>query len=60
MKKIEEFARENWKMIIAIICIIGFLMFAKNVWSKEIMEADITRTQFCSKLSNVRFWNRFC
>ncbi len=43
MKNLKEFAYKNWKIIIVIICITGFLMFAKNVWSQEIMQADIYR-----------------
>lgn len=44
--KIKEFFENNWKLIIITICIIGFLMVAKSVFYKEIMEADVAGHNF--------------
>lgn len=41
MNKIKELCIKNWRLIIVIVCIIGFLIFAKSVFYKEIMEADV-------------------
>ena len=43
---IKKFLADNWKIVVMIICIIGFLMFAKGVFYKEIMEADVAGHNF--------------
>lgn len=47
--KIKEFFANKWKLIIILICIIGFLMFAKSVFYKEIMQADVAGHNFVIK-----------
>lgn len=49
MNKIKDFFIKNWKLIIVVVCIIGFLMFAKSVFYKEIMEADVIGQRFIVK-----------
>ncbi|MCI8519234.1 MAG: phosphatase PAP2 family protein [Clostridia bacterium] len=44
--KVKELLANNWKLIVMIICIIGFLMLAKSVFYKEIMEADVAGHNF--------------
>ena len=44
--KIRKLFAENWKVVVSVICIIGFLIFAKSVFHKEIMEADIVGHNF--------------
>lgn len=40
-KKIKEFITKNLKWIILLICLIGFLAIAEDVFNKEIMSGDI-------------------
>ena len=49
MNKIKEIIIKERKWIVAFICIIGFLMFAEDVFTKEIMLVDITGYDFISK-----------
>lgn len=49
MKKIKEFIIKNWKWIILIFCIINFLIIAKNVFNKQIMNIDLIRTKYYRK-----------
>ena len=49
MNKIKEIIIKERKWIVAFICIIGFLMFAEDVFTKEIMLVDIIGYDFVSK-----------
>lgn len=49
MNKIKKIIIKEWKWIVAFICIILFLMFAEDVFEKEIMLVDITGYDFVSK-----------
>lgn len=44
--KMKEFFAKNWKGVVTVICIFSFLMIAKSVFSKEIMQADIMGHNF--------------
>lgn len=43
--KIEVFIAKNLKWIILFACLVGFLAITREVFSKEIMNADILRLQ---------------
>lgn len=47
-KIIKEFIMKKWKLIILLICIIGFLLLAEDVFNKEIMNGDIIGYKFVS------------
>lgn len=41
IKKVKDFVFKNLKWIILFVCLIGFIVLAKDVFNKEIMDADI-------------------
>ena len=47
--KIKEFIIKNLKWIILLICMIGFLALAEDVFNKEIMKGDIIGYKYISK-----------
>ena len=49
MNKIKNIIIKNLKWLVAFICVIVFLMFAEDVFTKEIMLVDITGYDFISK-----------
>ena len=50
MKKIKEFIIKEWVWIIGVICLIGFLLLAEDVFNKEIMQGDIIGYKLVSYL----------
>ena len=49
MKQYLEVIKRNWKWIILVVCIIVFILIAKNVFNNEIMSADVKGYDFISK-----------
>lgn len=49
IEKIEEIFIKNWKWIILVFCIINFLIIAKNVFNKQIINIDLIRTKYYRK-----------
>lgn len=51
----KNFIKSKWQWIIAIICIIGFIAIAEDVFHKEIMKGDIVGYDIISRLSKLKF-----
>ena len=49
MKKVKKFMKNNFKWFILLICVIGFIKLAEDVFAKEIMVADVVGYQIISK-----------
>lgn len=49
MNKVKEFTMKNLKWIILLICLIGFLALAEDVFEKEIMKGDIIGYELISR-----------
>ena len=48
MTKVKEFIKKNFKQILFFLCIILFLAFAEDVFTKEIMQGDVIGYKFIS------------
>ena len=48
IEKIKEFVKENLKLIILFICLVGFLALSEDVFNKDIMNMDIIGYNFIS------------
>lgn len=48
-EKIKETLKNNYKLIIFVICILGFLIIAHNIFEKEIMQIDTNVYNFISE-----------
>lgn len=51
----KNFIKNKWQWIIAIICLIGFIAIAEDVFHKEIMKGDIVGYDIISRLSKLKF-----
>lgn len=49
MGKVKKFIKNNFKWFILLICVIGFIKLAEDVFAKEIMVADVIGYQMISK-----------
>lgn len=48
MEKLSRFIHQNLKKIIFVICLIGFILLAEDVFNKELMNGDIIGYKFIS------------
>lgn len=49
MKNITKIIKDNWQLIVVVVCIIGFLLIAEDVINKDLMKGDVIGYGIISK-----------